>query len=1625
MKHLYHVGVFLLLLLLLPKLYAQAQISRLHPDGPAYGLGPAADFTRQLQLSAARGGSAATVALRVSAAQTFAIQINQRGSLAGTSSYIGGQVQGVHHSSFLVSIDGAKVQGQLLLPDTKQAYRYSTDANQHVVVEAVDINSLICVGYKPGGTAARTVQPAPNPALRSTATPLLQSYPGAKGCILLDFDGQVVTSPCWTVKNNGNPITAAPSGYSDADVEATWKIVSEDFRPFSLNITTDEAVYSTYPNNMRQRCIITPTSTAGPGYGGIAQYGTFTTEATAGDDTPCWAFQYGGTGLVGIANSASHEVGHTLGLHHDGTKNPLREYYTLNTIWTPIMGASNSNLSQWSKGEYVSASNTEDDLAMIASPSNGVGYRPDDYGNNIATAAPLTVTGTGWSGQGIIEQRSDQDYFSFTTSGGPVSFNVAAGFVQGDLDIVARLFSSSGNLLGSYNTPGLGNLAVSFAATLSAGTYYLQIDGVGSGGNIANQLATEYTDYASLGAYTISAVAGAGVAAGPPDTSIHASLYSNCNSNNGTSTPLPVGKFTLAGIRARGTTTNPNGPSFDNNYCNLTADVGYEVVLFHGDNFTGDSVLLPSNGSNGRVVYPGWNTGETSSVVVRRAISVGLYRNCSNVFACVGLRPGNYTTADLQARGMTDNDLSSLAVPNGFQVMLYEGDNFTGASLTLASNTDCLTDNALGTDNWDNKTSSVRVQATSTTLYSGCGQSGTALGLVAGSYKLADLQAKGFLDNDLSGLAISPGYEVVAYDGDNFTGASLTVQSNTDCLTSATLGTGTWDNKASSIRVQPSSLLASPVAPVRAILYQGCSFGGTTVSLPVGNYVQADLQALGMPTKDLSALLVSSGYEVVLYDADNFTGASITVTADNDCLESIAWSDRAYWNDRAVSLRVRATTTVLTSITVTPTGTTTSVGSTLQFTAQAKDQAGMPYTPASTTPVWSVSGGGTISNTGLFTASTAGGPFTVTAAGGTIKGTAPVTVSEYPPLINFRISIYNHSAALGDSLEFTAAAQDSARYAYIIPNSKVTWSVSGGGTINSRGVFKATSAGGPFTVTGVYSGFTDKIIDIKVNPPAGATLAVTPATASVNTGATQQFTAQGKDQAGTPFAATPTWSVSGGGSISSTGLFTAGPTAGGPFTVTATVGSLTGTTTYSVVTPVAGGPNLALRKPVRASSIESGGTPVTNAVDGNGGTRWSSAFADPQWIYVDLGASYAINRVKLVWENAYGKDYVVEIAPDTVNWTPLKTVTGNTVLTNDLTGLTGTGRFVRMRGVTRASNYGYSLYELEVYGTSGTAPTPVLTSLAVTPATASVAAGATRQFTAQGRDQAGNPIAKPGLTWTVAGGGGTISNMGLLTAGSTSGSFTVTASSGGITGTASFTVQAGPPATGANLALGKPARASSVENAGTAAANAVDGQGVNGTRWSSAFTDAEWLYVDLGATYNVNRVKLMWEAALGKNFAVEISLDTVQWVPLQTVTNNTSLVNDLTNVAGTGRYVRMRGITRGSIYGYSLWELEVYGTAGPAARTAAATSPAATRATLLPPLAVFPNPAKQTITLTNLEAQPTAVAIYNPAGFLVKQLTIEQATKTTQIDVSALKTGMYIIRVTSLGHTQSQRFTKE
>ncbi|MEZ7125788.1 DUF1996 domain-containing protein [Nonomuraea sp. AD125B] len=155
----------------------------------------------------------------------------------------------------------------------------------------------------------------------------------------------------------------------------------------------------------------------------------------------------------------------------------------------------------------------------------------------------------------------------------------------------------------------------------------------------------------------------------------------------------------------------------------------------------------------------------------------------------------------------------------------------------------------------------------------------------------------------------------------------------------------------------------------------------------------------------------------------------------------------------------------------------------------------------------------------------------------------------------------------------------------------------------------------------------------------------------------------------------------------------------------AAIVSAVAATSLAFVLPAAADTVLSLGRAASASSSEGGAYAAGAAFDGDLTTRWSSAWTDPQWIQVDLGAPATISKVVLSWEAAYARDYKVQSSPDGNSWTDLKTVTGGDGGT-DTWSVSGTGRYVRMYGTARATGYGYSLLEFEVHGTGGAGTTP-------------------------------------------------------------------------------------------------------------------------------------------------------------------------------------------------------------------------------------------------------------------------------------------------------------------------------
>ena len=404
-----------------------------------------------------------------------------------------GDVNHLKGSHFYLKITAQGASGTIVLTDQKKYYRFSSTAEGLVYLTEEDIDKVVCVGLpKDPAPAAPTTT-----ANRAAAVPLLESLPGAGAVLYLDFDGQTVSGTQWnTDYNSGNPIVAPAANISAANMAEIWKLMSEDYRPFALNVTTNEAVFNSAPFNRRMRVIYTTNDIAAPGFGGVAYVGSFST-STATVETPCWVFN---TGIKSAGDGGSHEAGHTLGLSHDGrTTSPPEEYFAGQNDWAPIMGTGYYvSQVQFSQGEYPLANNHEDDVLKI-STQNGFGYRPDDHGDNMGAATALVQNAGGnasaAANSGVITTRGDVDVFSMAINGGGSAFiAVDPNPHFPNLDVLLTLRNSGGTVVATAN-PATSN--ASFNLSLPAGTYYLTVDG-GTGSLGAD------SDYGSLGAYTVA-----------------------------------------------------------------------------------------------------------------------------------------------------------------------------------------------------------------------------------------------------------------------------------------------------------------------------------------------------------------------------------------------------------------------------------------------------------------------------------------------------------------------------------------------------------------------------------------------------------------------------------------------------------------------------------------------------------------------------------------------------------------------------------------------------------------------------------------------------------------------------------------------------------------------------------------------------------------------------------------------------------------------------------------------------------------------------------------------------------------------------------------------------------------
>lgn len=383
----------------------------------------------------------------------------------------------------------------------------------------------------PAIASAESTELHPQAALSAvpvSAPPALSSRLGSSNTLYIDFNGHIVTGTAWGAvtwdclpfDTDGDSTTFSPAEQSA--IIRIWEQVAEDYAHFNVNVTTVEPATFT---NRTARALVTrntdrngvnlPYNTAG----GVAYINVFGSSLYS-RYSPAFIYHNRLSNVSShIADAITHEVGHNLGLYHDGIiaqgDFPASEYYdghgSGDLSWGPIMGSPYwKNFTQWSKGEYFRGNNAENDLSKIGFK---LGYRPDYEGSTLLQAEEFTGTLSG-----VIDDSTDKDiWWVETFSSIAIELSTvdlgSGGGRGGNLLSTITIFNEAGIPVESVSQTSQSSIA--HTVSVSPGKYFIQVSNQSTGSPL-NATPTGFTAYGSLGQYNLSIVINEYVA-GPLD----------------------------------------------------------------------------------------------------------------------------------------------------------------------------------------------------------------------------------------------------------------------------------------------------------------------------------------------------------------------------------------------------------------------------------------------------------------------------------------------------------------------------------------------------------------------------------------------------------------------------------------------------------------------------------------------------------------------------------------------------------------------------------------------------------------------------------------------------------------------------------------------------------------------------------------------------------------------------------------------------------------------------------------------------------------------------------------------------------------------------------------------------
>lgn len=395
-------------------------------------------------------------------------------------------------SQFMLKADERRAYGWVVYRDQNVAFEYTTDESGALSVEEVPVSKIfpVCNFQSPAEDVGDERLEAP-PQLQQlspmmpahigmypdTDVTKLQSLPGAEKVWYIDITD---------VMDGSTPI-----GQTREDVWKTWQSLAATLSAYDVNVTTDADIYAatevTNSGVAKMHDIDEGSSSCGLN--------------VFGSRSACNVHRYRNGYATG--RILAHEVGHGVGMRHDGGENGGEYFNGFSEFqWTPLMGNVwpgdrwENALYQWSKGEYATATQKEDDFANIAEHFE---YREDD----IPSVSPLRIQGTSValaSNWGQIGRNTDTDSFSFKVgaAGGHATLKIDRIEYLGGamLDVDASIVGASNMVMAQHNAKAARHAELD--VPLPAGDYTLVIKGGAEG-----DLMEGFTNYSSVGFYGI------------------------------------------------------------------------------------------------------------------------------------------------------------------------------------------------------------------------------------------------------------------------------------------------------------------------------------------------------------------------------------------------------------------------------------------------------------------------------------------------------------------------------------------------------------------------------------------------------------------------------------------------------------------------------------------------------------------------------------------------------------------------------------------------------------------------------------------------------------------------------------------------------------------------------------------------------------------------------------------------------------------------------------------------------------------------------------------------------------------------------------------------------------------